>query len=191
MIPTEANYAEWFTCSVRYYLLKEGYAFLTFGVEQAAEPGFPATRMFAEGVRFVGLQFVRPIETASDGRVLAYRGDFITHNRMSQTDASWLFYAFPQSADSLDQQLTHQKVLFARASQVTLGVDGMLKPGPAIGFKQLLAGIGAGSAGRDAPVGRAPRDIVITAAAHPATLYLVVNSRDRIVFALYGKGVHE
>ncbi len=185
MIPTESNYAEWFACSARYYLLREGYAFLTFALGQVVEPGFPATRLVAEGNRFVGLRFVRPVETAPGQRISAYAGDAAPIERIADADAGWLLYALPQSADPFDQQLTHQKVLFAGTGEVE-HVGGGLVPGGGVNFKQLLAAIEAGTIGREVQAGWTAADLVEGADGRSATIYLVVNGRARIVFALWG-----
>ena len=171
--------------SARYYLLREGYAFLTFALEQVVEPGFPATRLIAEGNRFVGLRFVRPVETAPGQRIGTYAGDAAPIERIADADADWLFYALPQSADPFDQQLTHQKVLFAGAGEVE-HVGGGLVPGGGVNFKQLLAAIEAGTIGREVQAGWTAADLMEAAGGRAATMYLVVNGHTRIVFALWG-----
>ena len=185
MIPTESNYAEWFACSARYYLLREGYAFLTFALGQVAEPGFPAARLVAEDNRLVGLRFVRPVETAPGQRISAYAGDAAPIEKIADADAGWLLYALPQSTDPFDQQLAHQKVLFAGAGEVEFA-GGELVPGGGVNFKQLIAAIEAGTVGRAVPVGWTAADLVEAADGRSATMYLVVNGHARIVFALWG-----
>ncbi len=185
MIPTESNYAEWFACSARYYLLREGYAFLTFALEQVVEPGFPTARLIAEGNRLVGLRFARPVETAPGQRISTYAGDAAPIERIADADAGWILYALPQSADPFDQQLAHQKVLFAGAAEVEFA-GGELVPGGGENFKQLLASIEASAIGRDVPAGWTAADLVEAADGPSATMYLVVNGHARIVFALWG-----
>lgn len=185
MIPTESNYAEWFACSARYYLLREGYAFLTFALGQVVEPGFPAARLIAEGNRLVGLRFVRPVATVPGQRISAYAGDAAPIGRIADADASWLLYALPRSADPFDQQLAHQKVLFAGAGEVEF-TGGELVPGGGVNFKQLIAGIEQGAIGREVPAGWTSADLVEAADGRCATMYLVVNGDARIVFALWG-----
>lgn len=182
MIPTETNYAEWFTCSARYYLLKEGYAFFTFSVGQVIEAGFPSTRLLAEGNRLVGLVFCAPVEPVLGQRVSAWKADPTARERMSTV--GWALYALPQSADPLDQQLTHQKVLFSDPGDVELAGDGTLRVRMSTSFKQVLDRMRAGSLGFGLPVGWSAEDFAATAAAHPATLYLVTNASARVVFAL-------
>ena len=186
MIPTEANYAEWFTCSARYYLLKEGYAFFTFGVRQVGEAGFPSARLLAEGNRLVGLVFCIPVDPGHGQRVCAWKADPAAHERMASAD--WMLYALPQSADPLDQQLTHQKVLFPARGEVDLTADGILSALSDATFKQVFEGIAADSLGLELPAGWQASELAARAEEQPASLYLVVNRRDRIVFALYGGG---
>ena len=184
MVPTEANYTEWFTCSARYYLLKEGFAFLTFGVDQVSEPGFPSAKLLAEGNRLVGLVFLRPVEPERGQRVSAHEVDPVLYGQMAAAD--WVFYALPQSADPLDQQLAHTKVVFAAPGEVELGAAGALHARAGASFKQVFERIGSTSLGRAVPQGWSAGDLQAAAAEQPASLYLVVNHRDRIVFALQG-----
>lgn len=186
MIPTEANYTEWFTCSARYYLLKEGYAFFTFGVGQVGEAGFPSARLLAEANRLVGLVFCTPIEPGSGQRVSAWKADPTAHERMASAD--WMLYALPQSADPFDQQLAHQKVLFLAPAEGELAADGTLGAGSGATFKQVFERVGEGALGLELPAGWSAADLAAVVARQPASLYLVVNRRDRIVFALFGGG---
>ena len=184
MIPTEANYAEWFTCSARYYLLKEGYAFFTFGVGQVSEPGFPSARLLAEGSRLVGLVFCTPVDPGHGQRVCAWKADPTAHEQLASAD--WIVCALPLSADPLDQQLAHQKVLFPARGEIDLTADGILSARSGATFKQMFERVGEGTLGLQLPAGWSAGDLATAVAAQPASLYLVVNRRDRIVFALYG-----
>lgn len=186
MVPTEANYTEWFTCSARYFLVKEGFAFLTFGVGQVNEPGFPSAKLLAEGNRMAGLRFCAPVEPARGQRVGEYRVDAELHYQM--VAAEWMLYALPQSADPLDQQLAHQKVRFSAPAEVDVSADGILSAHTGATFKQMFERFGDGSLGQKVPSGWTAGDLVQAAREQPASLYLVVNWRDRIVFALYGGG---
>lgn len=183
MIPTEANYAEWFTCSVRYHLLRNGYAFLTFALDQVAEPDFPGGRLFAGGNRLVGLRFVLPVQPAPGAAVRSHR---ISEAALTDT-ADWMVLALPQFADPLDQQLTHNKVLFARPANVQRGSSGETQAITTLTFKQLMAGIEDGSLGREIPDGWTQAELLAAAAASPATLYLVVNPGARVIFGLGGQ----
>lgn len=185
MIPTEANYVEWFTCSARYYLLKEGFAFLTFGVEQIAEPGFPAAKLLAAGNRLLGLRFLRPVEPDPGQRVSTYEAE---PGLLDQVHERWTLCALPQSADVLDQQLTHQKVTFAPRDELERLPSGTLASRSGSSFRQVFERIVAGALGRELPVGWSSEDLAAAAAEQPVSLYLVVDARDRIVFALYGRG---
>lgn len=186
MVPTEANYTEWFACSTRYFLLKEGYAFFTFGLGQVAEEGFPSASLFAEGTRLTGLAFVAPVEPARGQRVSAYGTDPRHHERM--TASHWMLYALPQSADVLDQQLLHQKVLFAAPGDVEVSGEGVLLARAALPFKTVFARMVDGSLGSDASAFGTAEEFVRAVGGQQASLYLVVNPRDRVVFALYGGG---
>lgn len=186
MVPSEANYIEWFTCSARFFLLKEGYAFLTFGVKQVSEPGFPSATLLAEGNRLAGLRFCSPIEPVRGQRVSEYRVDPALHHQMA--DADWMLYALPQSADLLDQQLVHQKVLLSTPAEVDVSVDGVLSARTGGIFKQLFERMGDGSLGHEVPSGWTAHDLSSAVSQQPASIYLVVNPHDRIVFALYGGG---
>jgi len=183
MVPSIANYAEWFTCSARYYLMREGYGFLTFAVGQVAEPGFPALRLLAGGNRLVALRFVRPAETAVGQPVRAHRGD----DAAPGEGPDWLRLALPQSADPLDQQLTHQKVLFAVPGDMQTEGAEAVRAGTAVTFKQLMESIEAGAVGLEMRTAWTPGDLAAAAAECPATLYLVVNRGVRIVFMLWGQ----
>lgn len=182
MIPTEANYAEWFTCSARYFLLREGYAFLTFALQQVAEPGFPGGRLFAAGNSLVGLRFVVPCEPAPGAAVRSHR---VSEAALTGT-GDWVLLALPQSADLLDQQLTHQKVQFARPADIVRGPSGEAHAVTSRTFKQLMVAIEDGSVGREIPDGWTPLELLAAAAACPATLYLVVNRGARVIFGLCG-----
>jgi hypothetical protein len=182
MVPSLANYAEWFTCSARYYLMREGYGFLTFSVEQVAEPGFPGERLLAGGNRLVALRFVRPVETPRGQRVSAYRRE----DAGLEGAPDWLRLALPQSADPLDQQLTHQKVLFAVPEHMQTEGAESLRVASAVTFKQLMEGIEADAVGLEMMNAWKPAELVAAAVGCPATLYLVVNRGARIVFMLWG-----
>lgn len=181
MIPTEANYAEWFTCSARYYLLKEGYAFLSFGVEQVVEPGFPGARLFAAGNRLVGLRFVRPVEPAPGHSVREYQVD-----EAALADvADWVYLALPLTADPVDQQLAHTKLRFVRAEGLEVAGAGAMCADAGLTFAALLTAMQGGSAGREVPDGWTHEELLAEVAVHPATLYLVMNASARVVFALH------
>jgi hypothetical protein len=184
MIPAEANYAEWFTSAIRLHFLKEGYAFLSFGLTQVDEPGFPAVKLLTPGSRAVGLRFVRPVEGAPGQQVAAYEVDSATRRRMAGAPDGWLLYALPQSADPLDQQLTHMKVLFATDADLEHDPDGHLVPQRTVTFKHLVAALEQAALGRESPAGDTPVAFLSAAREGDATLYLAMNRRERTVIVL-------
>ncbi len=186
MIPTCDNYIEWFTCAARFHLLREGYAFLSFSLDQVAEAGFPAGKLLAPGSRIVGLQFLLPAADGAAVRPREYEADVELHRCMSEPSRGWLHYALPLSADPLDQQLTHQKVLFAGAAGVSLGADGRVTPRETRTFKQLVAGLEDGTCGLEVASGYSAADFRADTAACPVTMYLGLNRRERVVIALKG-----
>lgn len=184
MIPTRDNYVEWFTCAVRFHFLREGYAFLSFSVDQLADPGFPAERLIVGGSRFVGLHFLLPAVDSAAQRPLGYLPDPDLPRFMSEPGGSWLRYALPQSADPLDQQLTQQKVLFAGAAGVSLASDGSVLPEATLTFKQLVAQLEGGECGFEVPSGYTATDLLALTGEYPVSLYLGMDRKNRIVTAL-------
>lgn len=179
MVPGIANYAEWFTCAARFHFLKEGYAFLSFGLAQVEEPGFPTGKLLAGGNRVVGVRFLRPAESVGG----AYEADDVVRTRMAEA-GPWVLYALPLSADPLDQQLTHQKVVFAGAAEVETDANGHLVAGRTLTFKQLVAALETGEAGREVHAGETPGMFLATAREGDATLYIVMNRRERTIVVL-------
>ncbi len=183
MVPSIANYAEWFTCSSRFHFLKEGYAFLSFELAQVEEPGFPTDRLLTDGNRVVGMRFLRSVEAVAGQRAFAYSVDDAIRTRMAEA-GPWLLYALPLSADPLDQQLTHQKVAFAGVAEVASDVSGHLVAGHTLSFKELVAALESGEHGREVHDGETAGMFLATAREGGATLYLVLNHRERTVIVL-------
>lgn len=181
MIPNEANYAEWFTCAARFHFLREGYAFLSFELAQVEEEGFPLVALQATGSRVVGLRFLP--RAVADGGGLAYTVEESTRARMAGADG-WLVYALPQSADPLDQQLTHQKVLFAGDADTTCDSSGHLTVERAVTFKELVAALEEGALGREVAPEETAAAFAAAARAGEATLYLVLNQGRRTAIVL-------
>ena len=180
MIPTKDNYVDWFTCAIRFYFMREGLGFLSFTLDQVTEAGFPAEQLVAAGNVAAGLNFARP--AAASGGPRSYEIDAEEHERMTAA-GSGLYYALPQTADVLDQQLTHQKVFFAETE--TVDVDGSrLTARDAIGFKGLAEGLEAGTCGWQLPAGLSAQEFLALTGHTPATLWLVVNRSAKLVFAL-------
>lgn len=183
MIPTDSNYAEWFTCAARFHFLREGYAFLSFGLAQVEDEAFPIAALRASGSRVVGLRFLPPVRGVAGEQPLVYEADTGTRALMSGAGGQ-LLYALPQSADPLDQQLVHQKVLFARDAGMTHDPGGRLVAQSAMTFKELVTGLEEGALGREVPPDEAAAAFVATARAGEATLYLVLNRGRRTVIVL-------
>lgn|GEM_PF-3122296 len=183
MIPSEDNYVEWFTCSARFHFLRESYAFLSFALDQVREAGFPTAPLLAAGSMHVGLRFVRPAAPRDARKELEYEADTDLHQQLS-AEESWLFYAMPQFADALDQQLTHQKVLFAPVNETEIDRKGRLVPAWTVDFKDLVAGLEERAFGRQMPPDHSARGFLETASAYPVSMHLVLNRMQKIVFAL-------
>jgi len=184
MVPSIANYAEWFTCSSRFHFLKEGYAFLSFELAQVEEPGFPTDRLLTDGNRVVGMRFLRSVEAVAGQRAFAYSVDDAIRTRMAEA-GPWLLYALPLSADPLDQQLTHQKVAFAGVAEVASDVSGHLGRGA----YALFQGVGRRHSSQESTAGKCMTGrqagmFLATAREGGATLYLVLNHRERTVIVL-------
>lgn len=179
MVPSLANYAEWFTCAARFYFLKEGYAFLSFELAQVEEPGFPVGKLLSSGNRVIGMRFLRPAEAAGD----AYEAGDVSRARMAEAGI-WLLYALPLSADPLDQQLTHQKVAFTDVADVATDAGGHLVAARTITFRQLVVGLEDGTHGREVPAGETAGMFLSTAREGGATLYLVMNRHERTIIVL-------
>lgn len=186
MIPTRDNYVEWFTCAARFHFLREGYAFLSFCVDQLADPGFPLDRLTAGGCRLIGLQFLLPAVNPATQRPSGYVPDPALHRLTSGRGGSWLRYALPQSADPLDQQLMHQKVLFAAADGVSFAADGSLTPKETLTFRQLVAQLEGGEIGLEVPSGNSAVHLVTLTGERPVSMYLGMDRKSRLVIVLKG-----
>jgi len=183
LIPSEDNYVEWFTCSARFHFLREGYAFLSFALDQVGETGFPAGSLLAAGSVHVGVRFVLPLAPRTSRGEVSYDADADLHDRLS-AEENWLFYALPTFADVLDQQLTHQKVLFAAVAETEIDPERGLVPVRTRDFKELVAGLEDRSVGREVPPDTSVREFLAKASAPPVSMHLVLNRAHKVVFAL-------
>jgi hypothetical protein len=184
MIPTEDNYVDWFICSARAYFLRKGYAFFSFSVGQVKESDFPADKLLIVGNKLVGLQFKRPIEAPAKRSGLEYKMDEAQHKRMRNAEPGWLYYALPQTTDPLDQRLMHQKMAFVEAGEVEMTTSETFVPRNALSFRQLVRGVEACPIGQKLPVGYTVKEFLAAIQRDPATMYLFVNTSDKVVFAV-------
>lgn len=177
MIPTVDNYVRWFVCSIRYRFLRDGYAFLDFDLPQVADEGFPTHTLLTESARAVALRFATPVGETTPPVRWKSPADLI--GEMPE----WLYCAFPTSADALDQQLTHDKVVLAAADDVVRTDEGLRYHG-GLRLQALADGLADGTLGLALSDALTPSGFLGVVQAHQVDLVLVLNAPARTAMAL-------
>ncbi len=186
MLPSVRNHVEWLVCSLRFHLLREGFAFLSFLAAQVGEAGFPHVDITTTGSRAVGLRFALPrADSASPAH--SWCASQLTRTAVRDAEGK-LLWALPLSVDPTDQQLMHQKVMFARDGDTAWAAPDTLTADDFLSFQELMAELGSpetslGWCLSGSSVAELENDFVTI----PASLFLVVSPTSRLVTALSAK----